>query len=90
MSNANRLSDFSQAVLRAADKKEVERIQLNMARGEPKLFIPYEDSPEGHGIGYWIDGDEILAIRRMSNGYELHPMQRYSVEFLKKLIALAG
>lgn len=85
----NSLTDLSQVLQRIADDRELERLEVNKTRGEPKLFVPYADSPEGHGIGYWVVGDEILAIRRMSKGYDLRPMQRYSIDFLKKLIALS-
>lgn len=89
----NELEGISRAIKVAADHREQEREKANLERGEPALFVPDaepENQKAGFGIGYWIDRaqKEILAFRRMANGYELYPCARYSVTFLQRLIRL--
>ena len=89
--NSWNLSEFSASLRRQAEAREAERKAAEEALGEPDLFVPFEDGPEGHGIGYWVMENkmDILAFRRYSNGYEIYPCQRYSVEFLRTLLKLA-
>ena len=86
---ANELNDINRAIQRSSDLREQERVKTNEERGEPALFIPM-DGAEGHGVGYWVDKENgiIVAVRRMSNGYQRYPQQTFNVEFLKRLVAL--
>lgn len=88
----NELEGISNAIKLAALNREEARKQAEKERGEPDLFVPDEDpdmAAIGHGVGFWMcrgAEEKILAIRKMSNGYELHPFMVYDVSFLRRLV----
>jgi len=82
------LADLSRALEDRAQSREELRKKFSeeLERVGPVVFVPFEDSPDGHGIG-WFRGDVgFVAYLKNSNGYDMLHVGRLEDELLRKLI----
>ncbi len=85
--NGWNLAEFSAALEAQRLSKEEQRKEFNKKLEEvgPVLFIPYEDSPEGHGLGWFRANGGFVAFRKYSNGYEMIRSGTLEDELIRKL-----
>ena len=81
----NDLKSISDAIKLSGDRLRQEQEEFNRTCGEPVVFLPYDDAPSGHGVGWFLIGDKYIAHRRMSNGYDRIPFAVMSVGLIKTL-----